>query len=1205
MVRNVAPAASVAARADEPTVDRVTTSTRPVRVVVVRPDERVDQVAARHPGATPSFNRTLRVALAMRGGVSLAVWIGGAVAELDLLRRIRLYDAGAETLALVPETAGRPLTPPVLARLRAYAELLDAAGYDRVEFDLLAGASAGGLNAVVYAVAQRAGTGLDGLLRTWGRVGGFWGLLHPPGSRRILALMQGEGYFRAHTYEALEQIYGTTDRHPDLVSSYTGVDLSATVIDAGDELEEDTNEGRGHFRFVGSDEHLLDNRIPSRHDGIDETRRSDDLANLSRLALAARSTSSLPGGFEPAHIDSTGGAAGEPDDAESRGMRFAFAAHRADPGTPYRIVDGAVFDNVPIERALRSARSRVSDRRADRVMLFLDPEPDPPVGGATEWDANASRFFRAIGAMVSRQFRRESVAREVAELERFNAERLVAAARLDSAAPLVAAAPWTHDAIHERRRAYVRALGVDLAEHLASTASTPSLWQLGSSLPTRRRYRPIPRIRLAGLGAVCTTRFASLNVAETAAVSRSPLALADAANCVLGWARALEALPAEPGSRRGLALPEVRKAAYGALSQAIRWRDELTARVLELTDEAAARDGAPTAADFDAWVTTWLAASARIKAPELWSELDTAVARLRLLTARIEQEAAAGRRDLPPEWTGSAWRPLAATTALAAADLPPLYHAAGIPAALSHVRYWPIGVDEVPDDPGSFRTLARDRWYVILGRVLRTPGLTPAQAAAEVRRASEQVALDRQSKLAGYGFGNFLGFLASEWRVNDWWWGRLDAAAGIARFFSSLQPEAVQTDVAVRLLQDAVLEESDEPDLAAEGLSPLERVSPPEPSAGAGTAAGARAAAAPDVMAARASRRERLRAGTDTILNLDPAYRFAIASRTVRLIDRVVVQPVGWGARIVAQTVLAFLRPLLVALPAAFDPPRLALVAGFVAAVAWPLTWEPVEAPALGWIVGASMVGLAAVAAIWFTVGATQRHWHDVAEAIGGDLGTVAEAARRTAGKRAYVMAGVATASVVPLVIALLQSNFLLIVLCVGVTLVLGAIATRLASSARRAPIPGRDRRTIAMVVVFGLLGGILPLVQLTWGLVGDLPPWLAPEERWNLLVLCIGAVAVTITLTVGWLRIGRTPKQVGSTRGVNWITVTVVSVGLGALAHWVATDFFTVGIADLLADVIAAAAFIVAWANVLWWMPEGVRGLPDIPDRVERAPLG
>ena len=36
------------------------------------------------------FGRTLRLALAMRGGVSLASWIGGTVAELDILRRLRL-----------------------------------------------------------------------------------------------------------------------------------------------------------------------------------------------------------------------------------------------------------------------------------------------------------------------------------------------------------------------------------------------------------------------------------------------------------------------------------------------------------------------------------------------------------------------------------------------------------------------------------------------------------------------------------------------------------------------------------------------------------------------------------------------------------------------------------------------------------------------------------------------------------------------------------------------------------------------------------------------------------------------------------------------------------------------------------------------------------------------------------------------------------
>ena len=42
-----------------------------------------------HPA--PVAGQELRLALAMRGGVSLAVWIGGAVSEIERLRRAGLY----------------------------------------------------------------------------------------------------------------------------------------------------------------------------------------------------------------------------------------------------------------------------------------------------------------------------------------------------------------------------------------------------------------------------------------------------------------------------------------------------------------------------------------------------------------------------------------------------------------------------------------------------------------------------------------------------------------------------------------------------------------------------------------------------------------------------------------------------------------------------------------------------------------------------------------------------------------------------------------------------------------------------------------------------------------------------------------------------------------------------------------------------------
>src|SRR5215218_5757787 len=77
----------------------------------------------------------LRLALAMRGGVSLAVWIGGAVSEIDLARR-------ADTLARTGP--GHDFWP----------QLLAMSDYDRVVVDVLAGASAGGLNGVLYAASQ-------------------------------------------------------------------------------------------------------------------------------------------------------------------------------------------------------------------------------------------------------------------------------------------------------------------------------------------------------------------------------------------------------------------------------------------------------------------------------------------------------------------------------------------------------------------------------------------------------------------------------------------------------------------------------------------------------------------------------------------------------------------------------------------------------------------------------------------------------------------------------------------------------------------------------------------------------------------------------------------------------------------------------------------------------------------------------------------
>jgi hypothetical protein len=74
----------------------------------------------------------LRLALAMRGGVSLSVWIGGACGEIDRLRQAP--DGGF------------------------WCGLRELAGYSNVIVDVMAGASAGGLNAVIYTASLPSNT---------------------------------------------------------------------------------------------------------------------------------------------------------------------------------------------------------------------------------------------------------------------------------------------------------------------------------------------------------------------------------------------------------------------------------------------------------------------------------------------------------------------------------------------------------------------------------------------------------------------------------------------------------------------------------------------------------------------------------------------------------------------------------------------------------------------------------------------------------------------------------------------------------------------------------------------------------------------------------------------------------------------------------------------------------------------------------------
>ena len=165
----------------------------------------------------------------MRGGVSLAVWIGGAVAEIDELRRASLAPDG--------DDAG------------FWGGLLDAAGFGSVLVDVMTGASAGGLNGVLYASALRTGRRVDGVRDVWldeasmarllaadrptglGPVRSAWHRIVGPPAPTRQSILDGDFFAGALETEVAALLVDGTDAEQPYVQEHPlSLFLSATIV---------------------------------------------------------------------------------------------------------------------------------------------------------------------------------------------------------------------------------------------------------------------------------------------------------------------------------------------------------------------------------------------------------------------------------------------------------------------------------------------------------------------------------------------------------------------------------------------------------------------------------------------------------------------------------------------------------------------------------------------------------------------------------------------------------------------------------------------------------------------------------------------------------------------------------------------------------------------------------------------------------------
>ncbi|MEP7112579.1 MAG: DUF3376 domain-containing protein, partial [Ilumatobacteraceae bacterium] len=275
--------------------------------------------------------RELRLALSMNGGVSLAVWIGGAVSEIDCLRRGDGF----------------------------WGDLLEGCGFQRNALvDVMTGASAGGLNAVLMAQAIRSHTPFDTFLPLWQNHADIDSLLKGPRHATRYdkrAVLKGE-YFRRSLWEALNQ---PVSPHP--LEQNLAIFASATLVRPNPVEFKDVP--GAPIAETRSDAYFHVARRGSSARGLDAFEPADRVVgNVDALALVGRATSSLPGLFEPVEFD-----------RNTFGSRLvgAFTQQR----NKVEVMDGGVVDNVPISRAIRAIANSPAELRVRRVLLYLHPDP--------------------------------------------------------------------------------------------------------------------------------------------------------------------------------------------------------------------------------------------------------------------------------------------------------------------------------------------------------------------------------------------------------------------------------------------------------------------------------------------------------------------------------------------------------------------------------------------------------------------------------------------------------------------------------------------------------------------------------------------------------------------------------------------------------------------------------------------------------------
>jgi patatin-related protein len=293
----------------------------------------------------------LRIALAMNGGASLAVWIGGVTREVGrLLSLVSAYGELAELLQIRPRV------------------------------DVIAGTSAGGVNGAYLGLAiarrepgQELEEALAGLRQFWVNSGAIDSLLRSPLEKAPPSLLDGDGFYYRNLLSAFSKLAqgDATNKEQFPVDLM----LTGTLL-------------RGEPKKYSDDCGVAVGDVS--HRAVFRFRRGSDTdgdpfstgATAAQLAVAARTTSSFPGAFEPSFCPVNDTTGSKRPDMNGIASRY--------------LVDGGVLDNKPLDIALESIFSQPATGPARRVLAYVIPAPASTAAAEADKEGTAPGLLQTV-----------------------------------------------------------------------------------------------------------------------------------------------------------------------------------------------------------------------------------------------------------------------------------------------------------------------------------------------------------------------------------------------------------------------------------------------------------------------------------------------------------------------------------------------------------------------------------------------------------------------------------------------------------------------------------------------------------------------------------------------------------------------------------------------------------------------------------------